>query len=188
MHLARERQGGRGIKCGDRSGEGSTHDEYLETAMKVRKATIEDLVELDTIYRRSIAELCAPDYDAEVIQAWKDSVSPEARIPSIEQGILWVAILGGSIAGYMVAVPGEIVALFVSPDCAGKGVGRKLAELALEIASNTESGEIVLESTLTAVPFYQKFGFSERSRGFFSHGHSDIEIAVVNMAWVSKCS
>ena len=156
--------------------------------MEIRKATIDDLDELDIIYRRSIAELCAQDYDAEVIRVWKNSVPVEARIPSIEKGILWVGILGGSVAGYMVSVPGEIVALFVSPDCGGKGVGRKLAELALEIASNTESGEIVLESTLTAVPFYQKFRFTEVSRGFFSHGQSDIEIAVVNMTRISKCS
>jgi len=156
--------------------------------MEIRKATINDLRELDSIYRRSIVELCAQDYDAEVIRVWKNSVPLEARIPSIEQGILWVAILGGSVAGYMVSVPGEIVALFVSPDCAGKGVGRKLAELALEIASNTESGEIVLESTLTALPFYQKLGFTEISRGFFSHGQPDIKIAVVNMARFFKCS
>jgi len=149
--------------------------------MEIRQATIDDLDELDTIYRRSIVELCAQDYNAEVIRVWRDSVPVEARIPSIEQGILWVAILGGNVAGYMVSVPGEIVALFVSPDCAGKGVGSKLAELALEIALNTESGEIILESTLTAVPFYQKFRFTELSRGFFSHGQSDIEIAVVNM-------
>ena len=149
--------------------------------MEIRKATIDDLDELDTIYRRSIAELCAQDYDAEVIRVWKNSVPVEARIPSIDQGILWVAILSESVAGYMVSVPGEIVALFVSPDCAGKGVGKKLAELAVEIASKTEFGEIILESTLTAVPFYQKFRFMEVGRGFFSHGQSDIEIAVVNM-------
>lgn len=142
---------------------------------------MDDLVELDTIYRRSISELCVKDYDAGVVDQWKESVPIEARIPSIEKGIMWVATFGENIAGYMVSVPGEIIAMFVSPDYAGQGVGRKLADLAVDIASNTDAGQIVLESTLTALPFYKKLGFIETSRGFFTHGQADIEIAVVNM-------
>ena len=88
----------------------------------------------------------------------------------------------------MVSVPGEIVALFVSPDYAGQGVGRRLADLALEIASDIDSGEIVLESTLTAMPFYQKLGFTEVSRGFFTHGQKNMGISIVNMVRNSKCS
>jgi putative acetyltransferase len=156
--------------------------------MQIRKATVADLDDLDIIYRRSIAELCAQDYDAEVIDAWKDSVPVEARVPSIEKGALWVAVLGETIAGYMVAVPGEIIALFISPDFSGKGVGRRLAELALELASRNEPDEIVLESTLTALPFYQKLGFKETSRGYFTHGEANIEIAIVNMVRSSNCS
>jgi hypothetical protein len=40
---------------------------------------------------------------------------------------------------------------------------------------------VKLESTITAAPFYEKLGFKEIGRGYFSHGSSDLKIPVINM-------
>ena len=63
-----------------------------------------------------------------------------------------------ALAGFMVAKPGEIISLFIHPLYAGLGVGNKLAQIAIQIAKKGHA-YIPLESTLTALPFYQKLGF-----------------------------
>lgn len=42
--------------------------------------------------------------------------------------------------------------------------------------------DVKLESTITAVPFYKKMGFSELGRGCYTHGPSNLKLPVINMA------
>lgn len=147
----------------------------------IRRGEPGDIQDLARVYADSIRELCKPDYPAHVIEKWQASTAPEDRLSAIEQQSLWVAESDGNIAGFVVALPGEVIALFVSPRFAGCGVGRALADLGIEVARCDWHGPIKLESTLTAAPFYEKLGFVEVGRGFFSHGKTDLQISVVNM-------
>lgn len=127
----------------------------------VRQGTADNIFEISDIYKDSVRELCKGEYTTEVISLWENAVPPEARLPSIENGSLWVVVVNGCIGGYPVAVPGE---------------------LGLNLAKKDRS-VVILESTLTAVPFYEKLGFTEVDRGFFTHGVSDIEIPVINIIY-----
>lgn len=149
--------------------------------INLRLGSAEDIYPIADIYADSVAQLCKNDYTPEVIQYWKSSVPAEARLKSIENKTLWVAEVDGKIGGYLVSVPGELVALFVGSLFAGLGLGRLLGELGIAEASKNSCAEIRLESTLTAVPFYKNLGFREVSTGFFTHGDSDLKIPVVNM-------
>lgn len=61
--------------------------------------------------------------------------------------------------GFSHIVPGEIVALFISPQCARKGIGTTLMKHAMPIARQDWEGPIRLEATLNAVLFYESLGF-----------------------------
>ena len=149
--------------------------------MIIRLGQSTDIDEIADIYQDSIGTLCKQDYTVEVITLWQSSTPKEARLKLIEAGSLYVADYNGRIGGYLVAVPGEIIALFVGSAYAGLGMGKKLALHGIEIAQQTPSGKITLESTLTAAGFYQKLGFKTVGRGYFSHGTSELKIPVVNM-------
>jgi len=84
------------------------------------------------VFADSVRELCKNDYEPTTIERWVASKSPESRMEFIDKGLLWVAEIGDKIAGYLVSIPGEIVALFVASSYAGQGVGRALYEVVLK--------------------------------------------------------
>ncbi len=148
--------------------------------MNIRQGKPDDIFEIAEIYNNSVRELCKNEYSQEIISLWASSVTPESRLKSIKNGSLWVAEIEGKIAGYLVSVSGELIALFIGSSFSGFGIGRALGELGISLARK-DGKEVKLESTLTAAPFYEKLGFVEVNRGNFTHGNSDIKIPIINM-------
>ncbi len=148
---------------------------------QIRLGTPDDIYRIADVYTDSVRELCKDDYEPEIIAHWEISTPAESRLKAIESGSLWVAEVDGEIGGYLVSVPGELVALFVGSSYAGLGMGRALGQLGIEIAKNNPPGVVNVESTITAAPFYKKLGFKETACGYFSHGRSDLKIPVINM-------
>ncbi len=62
------------------------------------------------------------------------------------------------------ASPGEIKRLFIDADHAGKGIGSKLMELALDDALPARTGAVKILALLNAAPFYEKWGFRQIAR------------------------
>jgi GNAT superfamily N-acetyltransferase len=154
----------------------------MQGELQIRQGTAEDIDDIARVYANSVRLLCQHDYDAKIIAHWQVSTPAQSRLKVIDDKSLWVAQVDTSIVGYLVAIPGEIVALFIDPDYAGVGIGRALGLFGIKLAMNNNISQVILESTLTAAPFYEKLGFKEISRGYFSHGVSDLKIPVINMA------
>jgi len=154
----------------------------------IRQGRLDDIYGIASIYSDSIQELCKDDYEPEIINHWKASTAPESRLKAIENGSLWVAEIDGEIGGYLVSIPGELIALFIGSTFSGLGMGRALGQLGVEIARGESGGQVKLESTITAAPFYKKLGFNETGRGYFSHGISDIKIPVIKMVLPQESS
>ena len=77
----------------------------------------------------------------------------------IANGDVFVAQLGGRIAGFVAVVGGEIDGLFVEPDCWKCGVGRALVETAAHQARRRGMSLTVISGPESR-PFYEKCGFS----------------------------
>lgn len=92
-----------------------------------------------------------------------------------------VCVRGGVVVGFVDAVPGEVTRLFILPEVAGVGLGRRLLEIGIAQARLGHSGAIKLEATVNAVGFYRKCGFRSIGRGCFSHGRGGDPIAIVHM-------
>jgi GNAT superfamily N-acetyltransferase len=71
-----------------------------------------------------------------------------------------------------------VVAVFVDPQWARRGVGTALLSRAVDFAART-SRSVRLESTLNAVSFYESFGFRQITRS--SVRRNDVEVPVVIM-------
>jgi len=85
----------------------------------------------------------------------------------------------GEILGFSHVVPGEILALFVTPQSSRRGVGTALMAHAIAIARINWVGSVKLESTLNAVPFYQALGFTKVRDSVVQR--SGIDIPVIEM-------
>lgn len=104
------------------------------------------------VFSHSVRKLCKNDYKPNTISRWRISKPPECRVEYIKNSSLWIAKVGNEIAGYLISVPGEIIALFVHSSYTGLGVGKSLAKKGV-------TGKIKLEFSITVAPFYNKLGF-----------------------------
>ncbi len=147
----------------------------------IRLGTPEDIHKIANIYSASIRQLCCKKYPQDTINHWARSTPAESRLADIKAGSLLVAEVNGIMAGYLVAVPGELMELFIAPKYSGIGLGTRLGELGIKLAQQNNLSPVLLESTINAAPFYEKLGFKEVNRGSFSHGKPSINIPVINM-------
>lgn len=148
--------------------------------LSIRLARQDDLETISEVYYRSITEFCSSAYPAEVIKRWRLSKTAESRTDQVTNRSLWVAELDDQVVGFLHALEGEVVALFIEPIAIGKGVGKALITLGLDVAAGP-GHPIKVESTLNAVGFYQRYGFVEQCRSIYSHGNNEFDIEVVEM-------
>ncbi|AKG24735.1 hypothetical protein IJ00_18735 [Calothrix sp. 336/3] len=130
-----------------------------------RYATISDASAACEVVRRSIIELCHDDHcgDEATLVEWLANKTPanfERWIMS-EQNIALVAERDQVLVGFgLLSLPDTIALLYVSPDVRFSGVSKTLlAGLEREaIAAGIQ--EIRLESSITALGFYKRCGYS----------------------------
>ena len=133
------------------------------------------------IPRASITGLGRHCYTDEQIKNWMGTRTPAYYEELISNGRIHVCELDRLIVGFVDAVSGEVCRLFLLPEVAGKGVGRRLLEIGIIQARLNHKGPIRVESTLNAEGFYARFGFRKIKESLFSHGTGKIPIEVVIM-------
>ncbi|WP_289035629.1 GNAT family N-acetyltransferase [uncultured Roseibium sp.] len=129
----------------------------------------------------SIMALGASHYPAEVLSGWMGTRDAAYYESEIREGTITVAECDGAVVGYVDAVPGEVVRLFVVPSFAGRGLGGALLRIALDEAQKDHAGPIKLEATLNAESFYAHHGFKRVGLGYFSLQRGGAPIQVVHM-------
>lgn len=87
--------------------------------------------------------------------------APEELIKASTEGKIWIAKDSDNIVGTLSLFGNHLRRFFVHPDHQGKGIGRKLLEIAEKTAKQDKYKEIVVGSILRAVPIYKKMGFTE---------------------------
>jgi len=133
------------------------------------------------ITRSSIVALGAAHYTSEVLSGWMGMRDAAYYETEIREETITVAECGGAVVGYVDAVPGEVVRLFVVPSFAGRGLGGALLRIALDQAQKDHEGPIELEATLNAESFYAHHGFKRVGLGYFSLQRGGERIQVVHM-------
>ena len=146
----------------------------------IRIALPDDALAIHNLHTRSVRGLCARDYPQEVIEGWLLGRSPEGY-KGIAKKEMYVFEENGAILGFSHVVPIYIVALFVDPDHAGKGIGRALFEHALALIRAGGAVPMPFEATLTALPFYLKMGCTEVRRSFVHQNHVKVETVLMQL-------
>ena len=149
--------------------------------MYVRPATCEDHDALPALHTAAVEAFGPDGYDETQVETWAKTGerSPEDYDTDAADEHFTVALREGEVAGFGHLVPevGEIHAVYVHPDHAGRGVGSALlAELEGYARGDGVSG-LALQSSLNAVEFYERAGYERVGEGESPGGLPVVEVA-----------
>ena len=146
--------------------------------MSIRPATPSDAQRIHELHRDSVRALCASFYEPAIIDGWLRGRTPAGYLLGISNGATFVAETHSKIIGFSEGILGEVLAVFVDPQYAGRGVGTALLSRALDLAVGA-GGAVRLESTLNATGFYERFGFRQISHSIVRRNDVDVPVVIM---------
>lgn len=139
----------------------------------IRKATVSDRTAIHALHTASIRRLCSSHYSFDEIERWAGFLTPDHYTEVIRDANrrFVVAEEEGEIIAFGQArlAEGEIEAVYVHPDHAGRGTGALILAYFENLAVQASLVSLRLTATLNAVPFYERRGF--RIDGYAEHHH-----------------
>jgi GNAT superfamily N-acetyltransferase len=131
----------------------------MAVACSIRPAADGDAGAISRVIVAALRQTNARDYAAEIIARLEKSFSPAAVRELIAKQKMFVAVLGRQIVG-TAGLDGSMVrSFFVAPDAQGTGIGSRLMAAVENAARAAGITTLMLQSSVTAEPFYVKLGF-----------------------------
>jgi len=131
----------------------------------IRSADTGDATAACEVMRRSITEVCAPDYDddQDVISGWLSNKTKE-NVSNWIRSSRTYSVVGcnqqGEIVGFSaIALTGEILLNYLLPEALHKGLGKLMLEAMEREVISKGVEEIVVVSSITAKPLYERNGY-----------------------------
>lgn len=123
------------------------------------KKYLKQIVEL---FINTIHNINKKDYSKEQLNAWAnpkyDLKTWEKRF---EKSKPYLCILEDEIVGFCEYYDGYIDCFYVHYEYQNCGIGKLLLTHILELAKNNKIDKIKVDASITAKPFFEKFGFKE---------------------------
>ena len=125
----------------------------------------EDAESIHRVNTDSVQKLCNSSYSGEEITSWIARLHPSMYKPSIENGTLKVVVLENEVVACGCLEPphsdkvATVCCLYVSPNMAGKGIGKLLLWFLENEAKVKGYKSVRLESSLNAEGFYKANGY-----------------------------
>src|SRR5262249_61558856 len=118
------------------------------------------------IFRASIEELAADDYDDAQREAWASAADDEEELGArLAKQLTILGLIGGSPVGFA-SLKGadELDMLYVHPSAAGHGVGSMLVDAVEKLAAARGARRLVADASDSAQEFFRKRGFVPTQR------------------------
>jgi len=124
------------------------------------------------IFRSSIEELAADDYDQDQREAWASRADDEQAFGAkLKEALTLLAVIEGAVAGFASLKGGEeIDMLFVAPEFARQGAGRTLVEALTKLAQARGAKRLTVEASDVAKPLFEGQGFTAQKRNLVRKG------------------
>jgi GNAT superfamily N-acetyltransferase len=140
----------------------------MPTMIALAPATAANIPAMWEIRTRALRTQSAGHYAADVLAQWTSWPAPDSypRLLAAGGGVL--ALHDGRLVGYAILdkAGAEIDAVFVDPDFAGHGIGKRLLR---GLEAMLPGAPLHLYASLNAVPFYQAAGFRPQERTQYQH-------------------
>ncbi|WP_246308325.1 GNAT family N-acetyltransferase [Halosimplex rubrum] len=151
----------------------------------VRPAREGDTAPLRETHVAAIEAFGPEAYDERAVAAWADRGDDPSLEGLDDPDTYWVVAERGEgppVAGFgrLDAAAGEVVAVYVHPDCARSGVGSAVLASLEGYARGAGLNELALTASLNAVGFYERHGYRAGEDVTLSIGDG-VEIDCVEM-------
>ena len=150
----------------------------MKTTATVRAAKDADAQAICALHLSAVRAHCASHYAPAIIEGWLRGRVPEGYLPGIRSGSMFVAEADTKVVGFGQSRPGEVLAVFVDPSAARRGIGSLLLVKALSDAG-AERGAVRVESTINAVGFYESHGFRVLDQGTQRRNEVDVPVVIM---------
>jgi putative acetyltransferase len=148
----------------------------------IRIAKQEDSEEIWRIHTSAVREISDSHYTAQEIKVWADAEKPEHFKESIRNNEFYVAEENGSVIGFGILTRnGGIEGIYVKPDVVRRGVGKEILKKLEGRARELDLTTLHLDSSLNAVPFYERAGYEQQQQQAKHSLASGDEMACVRM-------
>ena len=131
----------------------------------IRLATPEDATDVCAVVRRSIAECCAEDHrnDPTLVDRWLRNKTVTNTLSWLKntQACSVVAEDNGSAVGFGMSQADKILLCYLVPEVRFKGIGKSMLQALETHALGIGISSLRLESTRTALSFYERNGFQQ---------------------------
>lgn len=123
------------------------------------------------VHHAAVHVTAARDYALSILEEWARLPITDEAVEQFntnpEREVRLVADWAGKVVGFAAVVPpnSELRACYVSPEAAGRGIGRALVFKLEHIAMNEGVTSLWLHSSLTAHPFYEALGYETEGHG-----------------------
>lgn len=130
--------------------------------LRIRSFRESDAQALWELKFRTIREVNIADYGYELVCAWApDNFEADVWFERISTMDPFVAVSGESILGFAdLQDDGYIDHFYCDKDSLGTGVGRLLMQHILSEAQSKKLPRLFSHASITAKPFYERFGFA----------------------------
>lgn len=127
----------------------------------IRKYEESDAWALWAIFYHTIRNVNIRDYSQAQVKAWApDNLDPKVWQRKMDSITPFIAEINGDIVGYTdLQENGLIDHFFCHHEHQGKGIGRSLMEHVLNVGNQQGIDKYYSEVSITARPFYERFGF-----------------------------
>ncbi len=124
------------------------------------------------IFRSSIEELAADDYDADQREAWASAADNEAAFGARLGGALTlIALIDGAAIGFASLEGADVIdMLYVDPDFVRQGAGSALIDALTKLASARGAERLTAEASEGARPLFERLGFRAEKRNLVRVG------------------
>lgn len=125
----------------------------------IRRADPSDVDGLHHLILHTIRTSNAEDYEPAVLERICADFTPALIAAKMGERDVFVGMQHGHIAGTISLGSDRLHSLFVSPSVQGQGIGRCMVQFLERHARENSVSVLRLNSSITAVPFYQKLGY-----------------------------
>ena len=143
-----------------------TTEKTRSARARIRAAVAADAEAVWRVHTTSVRGLCAGWYTEHEITVWTGRLIAEAYLRAIEAHVMVVAERDGEVVGFgeLDLQRGEVVAVYVLPAVAGRGVGSDLLAHLEETARAAGFLHLTLCASLNAEAFYARRGWQASLR------------------------
>jgi putative acetyltransferase len=136
------------------------------SAVALRPYVPADAKRCAEIFRSSIEELAAEDYNEEQREAWASRADDERAFGArLAEVLTLLAVINGAIAGFA-SLKGadQFDMLFVDPELARQGAARTLIEALARLAQARGAKRLIVDASDTARALFEREGFTAERR------------------------